>query len=76
LHSTPKEKNRVRRAAGSVDDAKKVAFLHDEQLLVADLDLGSRPLSEEDAVSGLDVERDELARSIPTTGLTAMILPS
>jgi hypothetical protein len=69
-------RNRVRRAVGSVDDVKDVAFLHDEQLLVADLDLGAGPLSEEDAVSGLDVERDELARSIPTTGLTAMILPS
>ena len=66
----------MRRAVGSVDDVKDVTFLQDEQLLVADLDLGAGPLSEEDAVSGLDVERDELARSIPTTGLTAMILPS
>jgi hypothetical protein len=51
----------VRRAVGSVDDAKDVAFLHDEQLLVVDLDLGSRPLPEEDAVAGLDVEGGELA---------------
>src|ERR1700730_10332743 len=60
-HSTPKERNRVRRAVGSVDDAKDVAFLHDEQLLAIDFDLGAGPLSEEDAVAGLDVEGGELA---------------
>src|SRR5664279_3295237 len=46
---------------GSTDDAQDVAFLHNEQVLAVDLDLGSGPLPEEDAVAGLDAERGELA---------------
>jgi hypothetical protein len=56
----------VRRDVGSVDDSKDVAFLHDKQVIAADLDLGAGPLSEEDAVAGLDVEGDELAGFIAT----------
>jgi hypothetical protein len=58
----------VRRSVGSFDDAEDVAFLHDEQLLVADLDLGAGPLPEENTVAGLDVEGGELAGFIATTG--------
>ena len=36
-------------------------LLHDQELLAVDLDLGARPLAEQDAVAGLDVERDQLA---------------
>src|ERR1700682_2423323 len=54
-------RNRVRSAAGSVDHAKDVAFLHDKQVLAVDLDLGAGPLPEENAVADLDVEGDELA---------------
>jgi hypothetical protein len=76
LSSPLNERNRVRRAIGSVDDAKNVAFLHDKQVIATDLDLGAGPLPEEDAVTGLDVEGDELAGFIATTRTTAMILPS
>jgi hypothetical protein len=69
-------RNSVRRAVGSADDAQDVAFFHDEQVLAVDLDLGAGPLSEEDAVAGLDVERGELTGFIATPGPTAMILPS
>src|ERR1019366_4270735 len=65
---TPKERSRSRRAVGSGDDAQDVAFLHDEQVIAVDLDLGAGPLSEEDAVAGLDVEGGELAGFIATTG--------
>jgi len=44
-----------------------LSFNHD-QLFVADPDLGSRPLPEEDAVVGHDAEKDELASFIATTG--------
>jgi hypothetical protein len=65
----------VRRAVGSVDDAKDVAFLHDEQLLVADLDLGSRPLPEENMVAGFD-GGVSLPFSSRPPGPTAITLPS
>ena len=44
-----------------LDDAHDVAFLHDDQLLAVDLDLGAGPLAEQHAVAGLDVERLKLA---------------
>src|SRR5262245_37191631 len=43
------------------DDAHHVGFLHDQVFLTVDLDLGAGPLAEQDAVAGLDIERDELA---------------
>ena len=67
-HSPLKERNRVRRDVGSVDDAEDVAFLHDEKVIAVDLDLGARPFSEEDAVASLDVKRDELAGFIAAAG--------
>ena len=48
-------------AALAFDDAHDVGLLHDQELLAVDLDLGAGPLAEQDAVAGLDVERDELA---------------
>src|SRR3954470_4304909 len=42
---------------GSADDAEDVAFLHDEQVLAVEADLGARPFAEQDLVAGLDVER-------------------
>src|SRR6478672_2791421 len=44
-----------------VEDAHDVAFLHDQQVLAVDLDLGARPLAEQHAVTDLDVDRDQLA---------------
>ena len=39
------------------DDAHDVGFLHDQEVLTVDLDFGAGPLAEQDAVTGLDVER-------------------
>src|SRR5439155_359899 len=47
--------------AASSDDAENVAFLHDDQVFTVDLDLGARPLAEQDLVAGLDVQRRDLA---------------
>src|SRR5574338_865693 len=46
---------------GSADDPEDVAFLHDDQVFTVDLDLGARPLAEQDLVAGLDVQRRDLA---------------
>src|SRR6266702_1207736 len=43
------------------EDAQDVAFLHEQELFAGDLDLGARPLAEQDAVANLDVDRDQLA---------------
>src|SRR3546814_4898754 len=44
-----------------VDHAEDVAFLHDEQVLAVDLDLGPRPFAEKDPVAGFHGEFDEIA---------------
>src|SRR5260221_12967290 len=41
----------------TLDHAHDVGFLHDDEVLAIELDLGARPLAEEHAVAGLDVER-------------------
>src|SRR6516164_3017815 len=46
------------------ENAHDVALLHDQQLLAVDLDLGARPLAEQDAVADLDIDRDQLAALI------------
>jgi hypothetical protein len=46
---------------GSADDPEDVAFLHDDQILAVDLDLGARPFAEQDLVAGLNVERHDRA---------------
>src|SRR5437868_569236 len=46
------------------DDAHDVALLHDKELLAVDLDVGARPLAEEDAVAHPYVDGDELARLV------------
>ena len=51
-----------------LDDAHDVGFLHDQEVLTIDLDLGARPLAEQDAVALLDVEGDELAGIVPRAG--------
>src|SRR5437870_1712677 len=45
----------------SGDDAHDVGLLHDQEFLAVELDLGARPLAEQDAVAGLDIDRRELA---------------
>src|SRR5262245_41506356 len=49
-------------------DPHDVAFLHDQVLDAVDLDLGARPLAEQHAVAGFDVDRDQLARFIASAG--------
>ena len=49
-------------------DAHDVGFLHDQEILAVDLDLGAGPLAEQHAVAGLDVERDELAALVAGAG--------
>src|SRR5581483_6714450 len=46
---------------GTFEDSHDVAFLHDQVLDAVELDLGAGPLAEQDAIAGLDVERDERA---------------
>ena len=55
-------------AAVTLEDAHDVGFLHDQEVLAVDLDLGAGPLAEQDAVAGLDVERDELAALVAGAG--------
>src|SRR5665213_971120 len=49
------------------DDAHDVGFLHDQEILAVDLHFRARPLAEQDAVTGLDVERDQLAGFVTRT---------
>src|SRR5829696_532642 len=50
------------------EDAHDVGLLHDEELLVVELDLGARPLAEQDAVAGLHVEGAQLALVVERAG--------
>src|SRR5260370_31089992 len=45
----------------ALDLAHDVGFLHDDEVLAIELDLGARPLAEQHAVAGLDVERMQRA---------------
>src|SRR3954470_23948343 len=45
-----------------------VAFLHDEILGAVDLHFGARPLAEQHAITGLDVDRNELAGLVAPAG--------
>src|SRR5215218_2347311 len=47
------------------DDAHDVGFLHDQEVLTVEAHLGAGPLAEQHAVSGLDVEGDDLAALVP-----------
>src|SRR5262249_26851006 len=51
----------------ALNDAHDIAFLHDHELFAVDLDLGARPLAEEHAVAGLELERLELTLLVPRT---------
>src|SRR3546814_11405673 len=45
--------------------AQKIGFLHDQVVLPVDLDLGAGPLAVKDLVTGLDVQRSDLAALVP-----------
>src|SRR4051812_1696243 len=49
------------------EDAHDVAFLHDQEILTVDLDLGPGPLAEQHAVADLEVDRDQLAGLVAAT---------
>src|SRR5262245_11197205 len=51
-----------------VDHAHDVAFLHDQVFDTVELDLGARPLAKQHAVTGFDVDRDELAGFVTASG--------
>src|SRR5262249_30221079 len=47
------------------DDAHNVGLLHDEEILALELDLGARPFAEQHAISGLEINCDQLAVLVP-----------
>src|SRR5580700_8449677 len=53
---------------GALDYAHDVGLLHDEELLAVDLDLSAAPLAKQDPVTGLEVERNELAAFVAGAG--------
>src|ERR1700735_2371283 len=52
----------------SLEHAQDVAFLHDQQVLAIELDLGAGPLAEQDAVTLLHVEGLDLAAVVAGAG--------
>src|SRR5258708_40334711 len=52
---------RVRTDMALREHAHDVGFLHDQELLAVELDLGARPFAEQHAVADLEVDRDQLA---------------
>jgi hypothetical protein len=58
------------------DHAHDVGFLHDEEVLAVDLDLGARPLAEQDRSPALTSSAWSLPCSSRAPGPTAMISPS
>jgi len=61
---------------GLVEHAHDVGFLHDNEVLAIELDLGARPLAEEHAVARLDVERVQGAVLAAGAGADATTSPS
>ena len=45
------------RKRGLANDSEDIRFLHDQQVFTVDLDLGARPLAEQNLVAGLHFER-------------------
>src|SRR5947209_19138455 len=43
------------------ENAHDVAFLHDQQFLTVEFDLGAGPFAEQHAVANLEIDRDQLA---------------
>src|ERR1700736_3188769 len=48
--------------------AHDVGFLHDQEFLAVELDLGARPFAEQHAVAGLDIDRDQLPGLVAAAG--------
>src|SRR5208337_210519 len=58
----------ARRSGEAFDHSHDVALLHDEEVFAFDLDFGSRPFAEQNAVAGLDIDRDQLAAFVAAAG--------
>src|SRR5712675_2457382 len=54
--------------SGVSNHAHDVRFLHDHEVLAVELHFGARPLAEQHAVAGLDVERVQLAVLVARAG--------
>src|SRR6202041_2347941 len=52
---------RAKQRCALAQHAHDVGFLHDQEFLAVELDLGARPLAEQHAVAALDIDRDQLA---------------
>ena len=52
---------------GRLDDAHDVAFLHDQQVLAVELDLGAGPLAEQDPFADRDAQGDQVALVVART---------
>src|SRR5260370_443229 len=53
---------------GVINHTQDVRFLHDHEVLAVELHFGARPLAEQHAVAGLDVERVQLAILVARAG--------
>jgi hypothetical protein len=63
--------------SGTFEDAHDVAFLHDQEVLAVDLDLGARPLAEQHALADLQTSSGiSLPASSRPPGPTETISPS
>ena len=58
-----------------VDHAHDVAFLHDQVFDTIELDFGARPLAKEHAVTGLHIDRDQLAGFVAASRTDGYDLP-
>src|ERR1700736_4625488 len=72
--ATPQDKKTSWRLRGPLfcdgeigENAHDVAFLHDQQFLTIDLDLGAGPFAEQDAVADLEIDRNQLAGFVTAT---------
>src|SRR5208283_2568215 len=56
------------RGACALDHAHDVGFLHDQQVLAVDFDLGAGPFAKQHAVARFEIERNELAAFVAGPG--------
>src|SRR5450755_942410 len=64
-----------RRSSASANDAHNVGFLHDEEFLTVNLDLGAGPFAKQHLVAIFDIKRDQLAALVAGTGANCNDLP-
>ena len=52
----------------ALDDAHDVGFLHDEKVFAVDLDFGTGPFAEQNAIARLHIQRNKLAGFVAGAG--------